>query len=234
MTNRRPRPTAKTRDLNALVPHATVLALNPEVLHEQAESSVRAILKEGESPNTVRSYAGALRYWAAWFRLRYRAALALPVPVPAVLQFLVDHVQRTAEDGSLAHDLPPAIDQALVAGGFKGSLGAPALNTVLHRLSVLSKAHQMRDVVNPTRDPTVQELMRRVRRAYAARGERPDRKTALTRDPLEAMLATCTDGLVGIRDRALLLFGFASGARKSPARRWRTWSGSTIKPICTA
>lgn len=214
MTNRRPRPTAKPRDPNTLVPHATVLTLNPEVLHEQAESSVRALLKEGESANTVRSYAGALRYWAAWFRLRYRAALTLPVPVPAVLQFLVDHVERTAENGTLTHDLPPAIDEALVAGAFKGAAGAPALNTVLHRLSVLSKAHQMRDVNNPTRDPTVQELVRRVRRAYAARGERPDRKTALTRDPLEAMLLTCTDGLVGIRDRALLLFGFASGGRR--------------------
>jgi integrase len=217
MTKRPRRPTrsaVRSTDPNALVAHATVLALNPEVLHEQAESSVRALLKEGESANTVRSYAGALRYWAAWFRLRYRAALALPVPVPAVLQFLVDHVERVAEDGTLTRDLPPAIDEALVAGGFKGTLGAPALNTVLHRLSVLSKAHQMRDILNPTRDPTVQELMRRVRRAYAARGERPDRKTALTRDPLEAMLDTCTDGLVGIRDRALLLFGFASGGRR--------------------
>jgi integrase len=213
MTKRRQRATA-SQDPNALVPHATVLALDPEVLHTQAEASVRALLKEGESPNTVRSYASALRYWAAWFRLRYRAALALPVPVPAVLQFLVDHVQRTAPEGHLVHDLPPAIDHALVDGAFKSELGAPALNTVLHRLSVLSKAHQLRDAVNPARDPAVQELTRRVRRAYAARGVRPDRKTALTKDPLEAMLATCTDGLIGIRDRALLLFSFSSGGRR--------------------
>lgn len=37
---------------------------------------------------------------------------------------------------------------------------------------------------------------------------------ALTRDPLEALLATCTDGLIGIRDRALLLFAFSSGGRR--------------------
>jgi integrase len=201
-------------DPNALTPHATVLALEPEVLHSQAERSVRALLKEGESANTVRSYASALRYWAAWFRLRYRAALALPVPVPAVLQFLVDHVERTTEDGTLIHDLPPAIDHTLVENGFKGELGVPALNTVLHRLSVLSKAHQMRDVTNPTRDPAVQELVRRIRRAYATRGVRPASKAALTKDPLEAMLATCTDGLIGIRDRALLLFAFSSGGRR--------------------
>src|SRR5262245_5818289 len=133
---KRRRPT----DPNALVPRTTVLALDPERLHDQAEASVRALLKEGESQNTQRAYPTALRYWAAWFRLRYRQPLGLPVPVPAVLQFLIDHLQRTDEDGQLFHDLPPGIDEALVEGGFKADFGAPALNTVLHRLAVLSTA----------------------------------------------------------------------------------------------
>ena len=63
------------------MPRTTVLALDPDALHAQAEASVRALLKEGESANTQRSYATALRYFAAWFRLRYRQSLALPVPV---------------------------------------------------------------------------------------------------------------------------------------------------------
>lgn len=210
MSNRR-RPTP---DLNALVPRTTVLALDPERLHSQAEASVRALLKEGESANTQRSYATALRYWAAWFRLRYRQPMSLPVPVPAVLQFLVDHFERTDDAGALLFDLPPPIDEALVEGGFKGSRGALALNTVLHRLSVLAKAHEMRGVPSPIREPAVQELVRRTRRAYASRGVRSNAKAALTRERLEALLATCTDGLPGIRDRALLLFAFASGGRR--------------------
>ena len=209
-----PRRKTAPGDPNALVAHASVLALDPAVLHAQAEDSVRTLLAEGESANTVRSYATALRYWAAWFRLRYREPIALPVPVPAVLQFLVDHIPHTAGDGQLVHDLPLAIDEALVAGGFKAVLGAPALNTVLHRCSVLSKAHQMRELGNPTRDPGVQELVRRIRRAHAQRGVVPEAKTALTQEPLQAMLATCTDGLIGLRDRALLSFGFASGGRR--------------------
>lgn len=213
MASRSRRTTARP-DPNALIPHETVRALDPAVLHAQAEGSVRALLREGESANTIRSYASALRYWAAWFRLRYRTSLTLPVPVPVVLQFLVDHVERSSDQGPLSHDLPPAIDQALITGGFKGVLGAPALNTVLHRLSVLSKAHQVREVPNPTRDPAVQELVKRIRRAYAGRGIRPARKTALTKTPLEALLETCTDGLVGTRDRALLLFAWASGGRR--------------------
>jgi integrase len=201
-------------DPTALSLYTGVAALNPDVLHAQAEESVRALLQEGQSANTARSYASALRYWAAWFRLRYRAAIALPVPVPVVLQFIVDHVERVLDSGARAHDLPPAIDDALVRAGFKGSAGVPKLATVMHRLSVLSKAHTLREQPNPVRDIQVQELVRRVRRAHAQRGELSTPRQALTKDPLEAMLATCSDGLIGIRDRALLLFAWASGGRR--------------------
>jgi len=191
-----------------------VAALDPDVLHAQAEDSVRVLIREGQSANTARSYAGALRYWAAWFRLRYRAAIAPPVPVPVVQQFIVDHVARVADSGARAHDLPPAIDTALVQAGFKGALGPPKLATVLHRLSVLSKVHSLAELPNPIRDVQAQELLRRIRRAHAQRGEVSQPKQALTKDPLEAMLATCTDGLIGVRDRALLLFAWASGGRR--------------------
>ncbi|WP_207215772.1 hypothetical protein [Pseudolysobacter antarcticus] len=46
------------------------------------------------------------------------------------------------------------------------------------------------------------------------RGEKRRKKTAATRAELEAMLAMCDDSLVGIRDRALLLFVLASGGRR--------------------
>jgi integrase len=46
------------------------------------------------------------------------------------------------------------------------------------------------------------------------RGERPAKKTAITKPELEAMLATCDDWLEGLRDRALLCFGFSSGGRR--------------------
>jgi len=197
-----------------LLLYTGVAALNADALHAQAEESVRALYQEGQSANTQRSYASALRYWAAWFRLRYRAALVLPVPVPVVLQFIVDHIERVAQNGVRAHDLPPAIDDALVRSGFKSNLGAPKLATVTHRLSVLSKAHTLREASNPVRDIAVQELIRRVRRAHAQRGELSTPKQALTKDPLEAMLATCPDRLIGLRDRALLLFAWASGGRR--------------------
>ena len=70
------------------------------------------------------------------------------MPAACVLQFIVDHAQRTTPKG-LVHELPAEIDKALVEAGYKGKPGPMAHNTLVHRLAVLSKAHQMRDVKNP-------------------------------------------------------------------------------------
>ena len=190
-----------------------IAALDPAVLAPFAADAVDALLAEGESENTVRSYQAALRYWAAWYWLRYRQPIALPVPVAAIQQFVVDHVTRRTKTG-LEAGLPPALDRALLAGRFKGKLGTPALSTVLHRLSVLSKAHQVRGVANTVQDAKVRDLVAKTRRAYAKRGVAPDKKAALTLEPLQAMLATCDDSLRGVRDRALLLFAWSSGGRR--------------------
>lgn len=40
------------------------------------------------------------------------------------------------------------------------------------------------------------------------------KKTALVAEPLQAILATCTDGLRGVRDRALLLLAWSGGGRR--------------------
>src|SRR3546814_2696454 len=79
---------------------AAGLAL-PAQLAEQAADAVRELLAEAAAENTTRSYATALRYWAGWFAARYGRELTLPVPEAAVLQFVVDHVQRRSADGGL-------------------------------------------------------------------------------------------------------------------------------------
>lgn len=188
--------------------------LDPQRLGSMAEEAEQALLGQGESDNTLRSYRTALRYWAAWFAMRYQQPIALPVPQAAVLRFIVDHAQRLDPDGSLVSELPAEIDQALVRHGYKGRHGSLSLNTLLHRVSVLSKAHQLHADENPCAQPRVRELLAKTRRAYAKRGALPAKKPALTREPLEALLATCDESLAGLRDRALLLFAFSSGGRR--------------------
>jgi integrase len=187
--------------------------LLPDQLAEAAESAVKEILEEAASANTTRSYASALRYWAAWFQGRYGRTVELPVPEVAVVQFIVDHIARRSATG-LVWELPTTLDEQLVRARFKQRLGALKLSTVVHRIAVLSKAHQLRRVENPCEQPTVRHLLARARRAANKRGERPTKKTAITRRELEALVATCDDSLEGVRDRALLYFAFASGGRR--------------------
>ncbi|MQP74747.1 tyrosine-type recombinase/integrase [Stenotrophomonas sp. MYb238] len=193
---------------------ATVTSLVlPEQLAQQAADAVRELLAEAAAANTTRSYATALRYWAGWHQGRYGVELALPVSEAAVIQFLVDHIQRKGKTG-LVSELPPTIDQALVAAGLKAKVGPLKLSTVVQRVAVLSTAHKLKRLTNPCELPSVRTLLSRARRASVKRGERPTKKTAITRAELEAMLATCDDSLEGRRDRALLCFGFASGGRR--------------------
>ncbi|MCD2511889.1 site-specific integrase [Acidovorax sp. D4N7] len=182
-------------------------------LDEKARRAMQDLLREGESLNTRASYQSALRYWAAWHALRYGSQIALPLSVECVLQFVVDHAQRSTPQG-LVCEMPPSMDQALMEAGYKSRSGAPSHNTLVHRVSVLSKVHQVRDLPNPCRDPRVRELLSRTRKAYAKRGALPQKKDALTRDVLTRLLETCDDGLRGRRDRALLLFAWASGGRR--------------------
>lgn len=179
-----------------------------------ASAAESALLRQGESENTLRSYRSALRYWAAWYLLRYGQPIALPVAEATVLQFIVDHAQRHDADGNLVSELPTEIDRCLVENGFKAKLSAPALTTLLHRVSVLSKAHQVEGLANPCEQVRVRELLSGTRRGYAKRGALPHKKPALTREPLEALLETCDASLLGLRDRALLLFAFSSGGRR--------------------
>ncbi|MDD2846704.1 MAG: tyrosine-type recombinase/integrase [Rhodoferax sp.] len=188
-------------------------ALQPATLSDVTRNAVHELMREGESKNTLASYRAALRYWAAWYGLRYGGQIQLPLPAACVLQFIVDHVQRATPKGWVS-ELPAAIDQALVSGGYKGKLGPMAHNTLVHRIAVMSKAHQLRELPNPCHDVQVRELLSRTRKAYAKRGALPRKKAALTKDPLQAVLETCDGSLRGKRDRALLLFAWASGGRR--------------------
>jgi len=189
----------------------------PFLANETQESAVsiaaKEIMREGESANTRRSYRGALMYWSAWHRLRFQEELSLPISVSCVLQFIVDHAKRSTPAGVLC-ELPKDMDEALVKEGVKGAIGPVALSTLMHRISVMSKFHQLHAEFNPCHDPRVRELVVHTRKAYAKRGDVPKKRDALTKDPLHVVLATCDGTLKGRRDRALLLFAWASGGRR--------------------
>lgn len=190
-------------------------ALNPHSLAQSAQEAAAAFIAAGTAANTVRSYRSALTYWSAWLQLRYGQPLGTAALAPTVaVQFVLDHLARPLDDGSWSQLLPVAIDAALVAAKVKAKPGPLAYNTVSHRLAVLGKWHRLHGWDNPTEAPALKTLLREARKAQTRQGVSVRKKTAIVVEPLQALLATCTDGVRGIRDRALLLLAWSGGGRR--------------------
>lgn len=86
------------------------------------------------------------------------------------------------------------------------------VSTLERRIASISQAHQAAGYVTPTSDMKIRVLMQGIRRnkGTAQNGKAP----TVTAD-IKAMVASLPDSLLGIRDRALLLVGFAGGFRRS-------------------
>jgi integrase len=173
------------------------------VLDEATLAKVRKVVTDGTPANTRRAYAADLRFFVGW-----RAASGFdevwPVPPEVMVRFVVEQVEG----------MPPAVDEILVTQGFKRTTGIQSWSSVERRVAAIATAHRTRGIASPTAHPIVTEIVGRARRASVARGWAPKRKAAADRQILERLLDTCEDGLVGIRDRAILLFGFSTGGRR--------------------
>jgi integrase len=79
-------------------------------------------------------------------------------------------------------------------------------------LAALAAAHQAAGVASPRSAPVVREVLKGIRRTL---GVAPHPKAAVRVPELRAMLAALPEGLLGLRDRALLLVGFSSALRRA-------------------
>ena len=189
--------------------------LDLATLDAASQAAAATFVAAGTAANTVRSYRSALTYWTAWLQGRYGQALGDTPLSPAVaVQFVLDHLACPHDDGTWAHLLPSALDAALVAAGIKGHPGPLAYNTVSHRLAVVASWHRVHNWDSPTEVAAVKTLLRQARKAQARNGITVRKKTAAVAEPLQALLATCTDGVRGVRDRALLLLAWSGGGRR--------------------
>ncbi len=85
-------------------------------------------------------------------------------------------------------------------------------STLQRRLSAISQAHKAADLETPTGHRAVRAVWSGIRRVKGTAQEA--KAPAVTRD-LRAMVATLPATLPGLRDRALLLLGFAGAFRRS-------------------
>ena len=196
-------------------PRVDETPLDPQSLALHAQEAAVAFIAAGTAANTVRSYRSALAYWSAWLQLRYGQVLGdAPLPPTVAVQFVLDHLARPLADSTWAHLLPSSVDAALVAARIKAKPGPLTFNTVSHRLAVLGKWHRVNEWDSPCEAAALKTLLREARKAQSRQGVSVRKKTALVLEPLQALLATCTDGVRGIRDRALLLLIWSGGGRR--------------------
>jgi len=193
----------------------------PAALERAVDDTLVAIRAFATPEATKTSYASALRCLCAWHQLRMGQPLALPTPPLVCKLYVLDHfgVPERVGQGPDRHivlhlAMPDAVDAALVAQRYKARPGRQKMATVDHRLAVLAAAHRSRGLPSPLLDPALRQLLSDCRKTARLIGEGPNKKTAARRELLESLLATCDDSLAGVRDRALLLFGWASGGRR--------------------
>lgn len=85
-------------------------------------------------------------------------------------------------------------------------------STLSGRLAAIRHFHEKERVPDPTRDPAVRDVLEGIKREH---GVPPTRKKAIDRDVLSALLRVQPQTLRGVRNRALLLVGYACDLRRS-------------------
>lgn len=84
--------------------------------------------------------------------------------------------------------------------------------TIRLKMSAIAYAHKAAGLPSPLASPIVAGVWAGIRRE---KGCAPNRKAALMTDDLRAMLSHLPSGSRGVRDRAIVLVGFAGGFRRS-------------------
>ena len=148
-----------------------------------------------------------------------RSESALSVPSDAVQGYLdaaLSENTRRAYRSDLKHftdwgGTVPASD-FMVAEYLAAHAGTLAVATLQRRITTIAKAHTSQGLVSPTRSDLVRMTIRGIRRTH---GSAQRRVAPIMKDDLVAMVEGLGDGLKDLRDRALLIVGFAGAFRRS-------------------
>ncbi|MDT8853497.1 tyrosine-type recombinase/integrase [Paracoccaceae bacterium Fryx2] len=181
----------------------------PATLSTEDEAALSALYRRGTPANTLRAWERDLAYIAAWKAAVFGRPLGWPEEERVALRFVLDHtIDLTDTPG-------PAQDAALelIARGLRLGLACPASATLDRRIASWRAFHRMKNLASPFEAPLLKQARAQGRKA-AARPRRPKSPRPVTREVLEQVLASCDDSLRGLRDRAILSLGFASGGRR--------------------
>lgn len=160
----------------------------PSHLENLAEKA-RTYVDAASSSNTRRAYSADWTHFTNWCR---RQGLSVMPPQPQTVGLYIT---------------------ACAAGKATDTGKANSVSTIERRLSSLAWNYAQRGSILDRKDRHIATVMAGIRNTHAAP---PRQKAALSPGDLIAMLETLDRGtLRGLRDRAMLLTGFAGGLRRS-------------------
>ena len=162
--------------------------------------AAQAYARMAKAENTRRAYRAAVRAWCAWCLTRN-----LP-PLPAA----------------------GADVAAFLAGERAGKNLSP--ETIKLRRAGIRYLHRAAGCPVPTDDVCVSETLAGIQRDAARNGQLPRKKVAATVTILRRLLVPIPQDLRGLRDRALLLVGFAGALRRSELAAIRLGTSGEDRP----
>jgi len=176
---------------------SSALPASLEALADRARGYVEA----ASSVNTRRAYASDWKHFSAWCR---RQSLSPLPPDPQIVGLYV----AACASGSAVASVPGAGIGATAGAGKPNSV-----STIERRLSSLCWNFSQRGQPLDRRDRHIATVMAGIRNTHA---KPPVQKEAVMPQDLIAMLETLDKAsLRGLRDRAMLLIGFAGALRRS-------------------
>jgi integrase len=148
--------------------------------------TARDYARAAASDNTLKAYAKDWAHFARWCRMK--GAEPLPPSPQMIGLYLAD----------------------LASGA--GSSPALSVSTIERRLSGLAWNYAQRGFTLDRQDRHIATLLAGIKRRHA---RPPMQKAAILAEDIRAMVATLPFDLRGLRDRAILLLGYAGGLRRS-------------------
>lgn len=169
-------------------PEIVLTSRLPAHLQDLTERA-RTYVEAASSANTRKAYASDWKHFSAWCR---RQNLSPLPPDPQVVGLYVT---------------------ACASGTAERGMKPNAVTTIERRLSAISWNCSQRGMALDRKDRAIATVMAGIRNTHATP---PRQKEAILPENLIAMLETLDKGtLRGLRDRAMLLLGFAGGLRRS-------------------
>jgi integrase len=108
---------------------------------------------------------------------------------------------------------PLPADPETIARYLSDQAGRLKAATLEHHLSAIAKAHKAAGLSSPAKDSMlIAETLKGIKRVH---GSAVAQKSPVLTEDLRLMLRMTPDRLIGVRDRALLLIGFAGAFRRS-------------------